>query len=319
MNGKIMVCFIGQQPVPNLLPILFYKPDGVLLVCSDFTRPAADSLVALLGDKQLMGLHCAAEICVVPAYAVEKSKALLAQALALHQPSQLLFNLTGGTKLMSHAGYEVAREQTECLLLYLESERNCNYSYEYTIADDGSLAPNSTGPRLVPGLLTIELYLRAQGITPGVGKTKGDLAGIKFEAELAATFSDALAATEVDEVKVNITDSQRQGVEIDLLVRCGNQIAVLEAKQGKKASGLEGVKQLQTYASNLYLGTYARRFLVLDRNAEPVNEELAKLVGITVVHLYSYAKENDVNLKVVSASDRQLLIAEVTKRLRCNL
>jgi len=118
---------------------------------------------------------------------------------------------------------------------------------------------------------------------------------------------------------VNITDSQRQGVEIDLLVRCGNQIAVLEAKQGKKASGLEGVKQLQTYASNLYLGTYARRFLVLDRNAEPVNEELAKLVGITVVHLYSYAKENDVNLKVVSASDRQLLIAEVTKRLRCNL
>ena len=44
----ILLSLIGEQPIPNLLPILHFAPSSVALAYSDFTEEAAERLKKLL-------------------------------------------------------------------------------------------------------------------------------------------------------------------------------------------------------------------------------------------------------------------------------
>jgi len=93
-----LVCLIGEQPIPNLLPILHLKPQQVLLVHTgnELSSKAARRLQKLCAQKQI-----AAELLNVgDAYRLESLYDQLREKISGEPQTEWCFNLTGGTKLM---------------------------------------------------------------------------------------------------------------------------------------------------------------------------------------------------------------------------
>ncbi|MDN5376342.1 MAG: hypothetical protein PWQ39_1382, partial [Thermacetogenium sp.] len=70
-----------------------------------------------------------------------------------------------------------------------------------------------------------------------------------------------------------------------------------------------GIEQIITAAEQRFLGTYTKKFLIIDREYEPNNFALARAHGITVVELPS-AQSGE-----LSREDTEKLIQTVKKEL----
>ncbi len=93
----MLISLIGEQPIPVLLVDRALKPARHILAHSERTRRVAENLRALLPHAELLPL--------ADVYHLEGIRAAFEQ---VYQPG-MTFNLTGGTKPMAWAGYEVAR------------------------------------------------------------------------------------------------------------------------------------------------------------------------------------------------------------------
>ena len=131
----IMLSLIGEQPIPNLLPLRHQPPEVAVLVYSDFTEKAARRLGKLLPQG------CQVEYCPVSAYDIAAAKQELLGLVAAKgwAPASLLFNLTGGTKPMSLAAYLAAAE-LRAPFLYLQSEGKQTRLYRYEFDAAGRAA-----------------------------------------------------------------------------------------------------------------------------------------------------------------------------------
>ncbi len=100
----MLISLIGEQPIPNLLPIRYLKPERNMLVYSQKTRERARFLRRLIG-----GAEDLREDLQVDAYDFPKILATLQERLA--QRTDVQFNLTGGTKMMALAAYALAAQR----------------------------------------------------------------------------------------------------------------------------------------------------------------------------------------------------------------
>jgi len=111
-----MIALVGEQTLPNYLPILHYQPSDVVLVYTTRTQPHYERLkVVLQRDVNVRGL-------AVHPYDISSITSLLNEELAklaLSASRTLVFNLTGGTKTMLLAAYQIA-QQRETPILYLQ-------------------------------------------------------------------------------------------------------------------------------------------------------------------------------------------------------
>ncbi|EKV01099.1 hypothetical protein Lepto7375DRAFT_3242 [Leptolyngbya sp. PCC 7375] len=57
MSDTKMICLIGEQPVPNLLPILHCQPDEVILICISRTEPVKNNLTKVLRNYKFEQGH----------------------------------------------------------------------------------------------------------------------------------------------------------------------------------------------------------------------------------------------------------------------
>lgn len=276
MKG-VMICLVGEQPVPNLLPIRHCRPKQVVLVYSATTKRVSDNLERLLKGKFSVLSH------EVPPYDIAAAQESLAGYLCQQgwQGADLLFNLTGGTKPMSLAAFRLAQEQN-APIVYLQSEGGQSVLYHYAF-DKGELLLRE---RAVLGeLLTIDDYLKAHGIVNYQRRAQMDpFQQLVFDA-LQSHVSEIVAGVSVG------------SLEIDLTMRCCNQVGVAEVKTGKAAERKGGVDQLSTASQREFLGTYTKRFLVLDRQLGTNNRELAQAHSIIVIellgdHSHSLSEEN---------------------------
>lgn len=99
-------------------------------------------------------------------------------------------------------------------------------------------------------------------------------------------------------------------LEIDLVIRCGNQFGVAELKTGAEATRKAPIDQLNSATGREFLGTYTRRFLIINRNLPRENREPAAAYRIEVIELC-----DDLEAGRLSADDRRKLIAAVTSAL----
>ncbi len=262
---KVMIALVGEQPIPNLLPVRHDRPDQVILVYTERTRRVGKRLTLLLGDA-------VATLEVTP-YDIMAIQRALSQLIAEREwaAADVTFNLTGGTKPMAFAAYRLA-EQLGSPFLYLQSEGGESLAYHYQFLDQGAaLVKRET----IPPVLNLDDYLRAHLGSYEEGPPKWE-----FEIMVYA----ALQAR-VDEIKTSVKHGG--ALEIDLVLRCGNQVAIAEVKSGRKALGKEGIDQLNTAAEQRYLGTYTRKLLVVDRPFGSNNRALAEAHRITIVELPS--------------------------------
>lgn len=307
----ILISLIGEQPIPNLLVMRAEEPTDVLMVYSSHTRPVAERLRKLPAMPKLVD-------CAVNAYDFASIRAAIESRIALRPwgGDQLVFNLTGGTKTMALAAFEVAKA-LRATFVYLQSEgrKGMLYRYaweEFTQEGRSDVRPVQTEPRRLDEIVaknpvTVDQYVRAH-----VGKwwhdqrTDGNPEGRRFE----ALIQQVLATDEpaVEELEADVRWSDR--LEADLVMRRGSNFAVAEVKQGKNAGKKDDLQQLAMIARQQILGTYIQPILILGKRIDQGNIELAQSFGIEVIELPSWERLGD-----LTDADRLLLRQRVRELL----
>lgn len=275
----LLVSLIGEQPIPNLLPVRFLKPDENILVYSDRTKPQAERLRKLLSGSP--DLHADLK---TNAFAFDAILACLQERLTGAQDVTL--NLTGGTKMMALAAFALA-PRLAYPFVYLQTDGRVSWLYRYGWENG---LPRLTVRETLPALVTAEDYLNAHlpGFTQGDfnREERGALSeGGMFEkaihAALLPHFDQILHSVAPREV-----DDQ---IEIDLVLRCSNQVGIAEVKLGGGESPKRGLDQLKMAGEARYLGTYTQQFLIVAAPVLPRRiENLARKREITIVHVPEY-------------------------------
>lgn len=293
---KTIVSLIGQQPIPNLLPIRQIQPDAALLVYSDFTEKAANRLANLIQDElEVWRLS-------VDAYAVADIRQAILEQLdeKQAQPEEIIFNITGGTKPMSLAAYLVATRLGSDFV-YLQSEGKQSRLYWYIINDEESVLKKNM---VLPGLITADDYLRVYVGSYELTEFANDQYGGLFERAIHQVLERA-----VDEILVGA--KLLGALDVDFVVRCDNQVGIIEAKTG---GGLKkGLDQLANAGGQQYLGTYTQKFLISDQVWDHTRSnlrELAEARRISVIELPSFSQTGQ-----ISDADADKLRSTVCKAL----
>jgi hypothetical protein len=301
----ILVSLIGEQPIPNLLPIRRFAPAENLLVYTSRTEAVAHRLRRLISASD--GLQ---DDLKASPYDI----AGLRQALQtrLESREEIVFNLTGGTKTMVMAAYSLA-EQRRCPFIYLESENRRSRLLHYFFQDG---RPVQSSADDLPALITIQDYLNAHlhGYQAGDfhHDENGSLSdGGLFEQAVYQALASRYAPPH-EQVHGSIRPSAAgQQVEIDLLLRCGNQVGIAEIKLGGAESGKRGLDQLKMAAEPTYLGTYAGQFLIVAASRLYGRAaDLARERRVNVIYLPGYRRGQP-----LSRADADLLAAELRRAL----
>ncbi len=143
-----MIALVGEQPLPNFLPVRHYHPSNVVLVYTARTQQKYEYLKATL-QKEVKVRGLQTDPYDIPAIAKALDEELDKLASTITQP--LVFNLTGGTKTMSLAAYQIA-QQRNSPIMYLQSEGKRTRVFHYTWEYQQSQA---TGSEVLPELVTL--------------------------------------------------------------------------------------------------------------------------------------------------------------------
>lgn len=275
-----MVVLIGEQPIPNLLPILHIKPTTTLLVQTTFTQIRGSLLQKVLNNRVQSEI-----LTISDAYNISKVYSeLIGKITDLGWSfSDLTFNVTGGTKPMAFAAYQLAADNN-CPIVYLQSEGRQSRLLEYHF--NGNRA-EPVRDEIIPPLITIADYLLAY--LPGFTETGFSKDDDGVELSSGGRFEKVLYQVlkpHVDEIIAGVRpQGVKEQIEIDLVVRCGNQVGIIEAKTGSRK---EGIDQLSTSGGQRYMGTYTVKFLVLGRMLPASLKTLAEARNVTVIELPKY-------------------------------
>lgn len=290
-----LISLVGEQPLPILLPDLYLKPDEHLLVHTHKTEAQGRRLQNLLPNSRLLRL---------PAYDLDAARAILRENARRDEQH---FNLTGGTKLMALAAFSLAAENQQPVL-YLKSEACQNVLYRYQFEHQTFRAQP---PETLPSLLNLDQYLHAH--LPGY-REEGFHTDEDGQISIGGQFEKALyqaLESELDEVKAGVRpEGVADQLEIDLIVRLGNQVGIIEAKTGPHPRPKTGVDQLTTAGSRKYLGTYTHRFLVLGSPLHRKVKTLATENDIHVIELPGYRQGS------LPGQERHRLVNRVIEKMR---
>jgi len=107
MNPDTHVILVSGQPTPNITPVLDpeLKPHEVIMVVSPDMRERADWLASVLQPAGVKITRWAID----DAYDVERVGEQILTLLAAREQQNIVLNVTGGTKPMAIAAYEVFR------------------------------------------------------------------------------------------------------------------------------------------------------------------------------------------------------------------
>ncbi len=296
MDNQVMISLIGEQPIPNLLPIRHDRPQEVVLAYTTLTAKVYERLKKLL--EKTVHVHPLS----VPPYDIAAFQQQLSDLIKQKNwlATELSFNLTGGTKSMGFAAYELARH-LNAPFLYFQSEGGQSKLFRYDFRGGRAALVQK---EIIPSVLSVDDYLRAflNDYEPqGVSTTPGG----QFEQAVVDFLGPAL-----DECVAGV---RHGNLEIDLVCRLANQVGVIEIKSGKRAQSKEGLDQLNTAASRECLGTYTKKLLVIDRAWDKTSgglRELAEAHSITIVELPSYSQYGNID-----EAEKQTAIATVQRIL----
>lgn len=266
-----MILLVGEQPAPNLLPLRHYDPSRVMLVHTDLTQKRAERLAAVIGTSVVQPL------CKTGAFRIDEIEAALQKYLQEHglASDELIFNLTGGTKTMALAAYEMAR-QRGARAFYYQTEDNQSIIHPFRF-EQGHLIADEPVPILQT--LTLDDYLKLY-----VGSyTLSQLPKDPFEAMVYEALQDS-GFPDFEIMPAAFLTGLSGHVEVDMLVRLGNQVAALEVKQSPSKKAID---QLNGVTDQRTLGTYTRKILVSATPLDENNSELAVAYRIQVVVLES--------------------------------
>lgn len=293
-NYPLMFCFVGEQPISNLIPIKCLNPDSVVLCVTERTENIGNSLNSAIGNRgsiEKVDPYNIAEILNTLTAALKKKNNIDVPKAA--------FNLTGGTKPMVFAGLLICQKY-KFPFCYLQSEGGKSILYTYCW-ENGEPALHKH--KELPATINLVEYIKIH---------VGDKYKFKNDAEKYEELVFNCLQDQVDEIMKNVylTDS----LEVDLIFRISNQVGIAEVKTKNKARTKDGIDHLNTAGAREYLGTYTKKFYIADREYPENNKALATERNITVIELKN--SENTGDLRELDKEDQKLLVNTILKEMQ---
>jgi hypothetical protein len=218
---RVLVCLVGEQPAPNVLPLEYYQPDRVVMVCTDRTTIIAERTAKIIEADY--DIDVVTPLCVTPPYKISEIQKVLKAYIETHttEKDDLVFNLTGATKPMVISAYEYAKSKS-ARAFYYQSQANTSLIHPYRFSE-GKLTFDEPVP--IGSSLNIDQFLK---LYLGDYKTKKRYEKNLFEENVI----DALRSLQGDfEMLPRVCPSNMPNVEIDFVLRYRNTIAVGEIKE----------------------------------------------------------------------------------------
>ena len=280
-----LVTLVGEQPLPTLLSIRYLDAREILFVGTREWHGVSQHLQTLMGRERSIHLTEVRDAYDPPTIHGQIQKKLDKLGWS---PEPIVYDLSGGNKMMAFAAYQLAMEGRG-ELVDVEFVRRQHRLRRYRLNGSHAIQEEEV---MLPGLITIADYLNAHAPGFEAGGFSRDAggridAGGEFEASLFRTLEP-----HVDEIMSGVRPGAvAHQIEIDLVLRCGNNVGLVEAKTGVNKAGID---QLDTAGNPSYLGRYATKFLVTGRLLPRAHKALALAQGIHVVELPGYAVDHGI-------------------------
>lgn len=312
-----MIALVGEQPQPNFLPILHYKPNTVVFVYTTRTREKYEYLKIAVEKPECKVFGIETDPYDISAIATTLNEELAKMRELSSQP--LVFNLTGGTKTMSLAVYQVAAQRNDPVI-YLQSEGGQSIVDCYRWQDHQlSHQRQEQLPEYLRLQDVLDLHL-GQG-EDAMGKKRWEEKGPSEQRDTHShLFELAIAQILRDngyEVMCGVKGKNNQ-VDIDVMIGYKNQIGIIEAKSSDtgKITNLDGVKQLST-AMRYLGGTYIRQFLVINGKPSDDLQMMCGILRIPIISLPNYKRGP--NSFSLSQEDNETLLKEIDKIMKVGI
>jgi hypothetical protein len=293
-----LINLIGEQPIPNLLPILYLKPAKTIILSTPTTENIA---------KRIQKLTDNCTKIIVEPYDIQEFKDTVNKLI--NQNEEYVFNITGGTKIMSVALYEIAIEK-KADIIYLQSEGKKSLLYIYKIDSNGII---HKGQKELPELINMDQYLHAHlpEYEINLDNQKSSDRGFVYERTITN-----LLKTNNFEIACSVKPKgEGNQLEIDAVLRLKgtNNFGIAEIKIGDRneEGPKKGIDQLALAGQREYLGTYTNRFLITQSILSKQIKELARAHHITVIDEI-VQNRNDINL---TESSKLKLIQRIKEKL----
>ncbi|MCX7834063.1 MAG: DUF1887 family CARF protein [Ignavibacteria bacterium] len=145
---KTIVCLVSRQAMANVIPVLEFKPDKVILLITEEEKSVAKNLKELF-VKHKIQVEIFRE--KLDAYDIEKVKNICMDVIR-ENDNELILNLTGGTKTMAVAAYEIFRSVDKQIVYHNPASHKIIF-----------LNPISKNDIDVESKINVEDYLLAHG------------------------------------------------------------------------------------------------------------------------------------------------------------
>lgn len=154
----VHVCMVSDQAIPNFVPVLDrdFRPKKVILLVTQRMQAKADVLEKVI--KKSCGIHDVRQVSLSGEYEMKSIEQEVLDVLAEEDKGSVALNLTGGTKLMAIAAFELFQS------LGFES-------FYFTAASNEVIILGGQGEKftLQPPKIKIEDYLALYG-HPAIGR-----------------------------------------------------------------------------------------------------------------------------------------------------
>lgn len=158
MRGEIMLALAGEQPMPNLIPIVQYYPRAVCFIVSERTEGhARNTIAALRLDRRTKRVDAAIEPSIDP-YDIDAAEQSCLEVVERFGTEGVIFNITGGTKTMVIGAYQAALRH-RLPMVYVVTEKGKILHFN----PDGSREEEE-----ITAEVSVPVYFAAHGITTGV-------------------------------------------------------------------------------------------------------------------------------------------------------
>lgn len=156
--SHIHVCLVSEQTVPNILGIYHFKPDKVVF-CTTERMEKEKRTDAIINTLRLyrMDYSTAHEKIKVDQNCLEDCEIKLKENALKYKDERLTINLTGGTKIMVLAAYNIFKEIAE-QMIYTPIPKN-----EYVVVSPRNKDCKSPIPLSLR--LSVEAFVTAYGIS----------------------------------------------------------------------------------------------------------------------------------------------------------
>ena len=274
-----LVGFLGPKPILNLMAIRSLQPEEILFVGTKDTHATGQHLQSLVGSQVTVHQSEIYDPYDVPYMIKAINKKLKKLGW---KPAETLFDLSDGSKLMFYAATELAKAH-ESPVVDIERIGHRYRIRQFEFQDHQIIM---TRDEYLPGLISISDYLNCY--LPGFhedGYSRDSHGHIDIGGRFESAVYNALAP-HVDEVMSGVRPKGvSEQIEIDLVVRQGNAVGIVEAKTGVKKAGID---QLDTAGNPHYLGDFLAKMLVTGRYLPRAHKALAYAQEVRVIELPDY-------------------------------